>query len=189
MRLKPFSKEEILSYRGKGEEDKFIADLIIPLFEAISEVAGYYNNGSVKIEHLGKDRNRDFGVDVYWGYIDFLGREQHYGIQVKTVPLIKRSTSSRKDSIKSIVDKCKGAFKEDLAISETGSELEEAFVTEFENPLVFQNKVRITGFYIITSQKVNQPARKYFCNEILFFRNIQLFDCDDLYYLIKKLTS
>jgi len=188
MELRPFSKKGILSYKS-GKEDDFIADLIVPLFEKISEVAGYYQNGPVKVEYLGKDRGRDIGIDVYWGYTDHFGREQHYGIQAKTKPIIKRSGPKVENSIKNIVNGCKEAFNKELTMSEIKSELEEAFVSELENPLTFLNKIRITGFYIITSQKTNQPAREYFLQQIQFFRNIQLFDCDDLYHLIKKLTK
>lgn len=188
MRLKPFSKEEILSYK-RGQEDKFINDLIIPLFEAVSEAAGYYKNGSVKIEYWGRDRNRDFGIDVYWGYTDYLGREQHYGIQVKTLPIIKRNHPNIENSIANIINKCKEDFGKDIIITEIKNQLIEGFNKEFENPCTFQNKIKINGFYIITSQKINRPARKYFYEAIQYFRNIQLFDCDDLYALIQKLTQ
>jgi len=167
MKLRQFSKNEILSYRS-GLEDKFIEELVIPLFEEISEIAGFKD---VKVEYWGRERNRDEGIDVYWGYIDHLERCQHYGIQVKTLPIIKRSDPNVSNSIITIEN-----------------QFREAFSKEFEDPLSFKNKIRINGFYIITSQKVNKLAREYFRTVMQYFRNIQLFDCDDLYSLIKKLT-
>jgi hypothetical protein len=170
MRLKPFSKKEIISYKS-GDEDKFIEEIIIPLFEDISDIVGYRNNGNVKVENWGKDRNRDEGIDVYWGYVDHLGREQHYGMQVKTSPIIKRADQNIKNSIITIEN-----------------QFREAFNKEFENPLSFKNKMKINGFYIITSQKVNKPAREHFLNVMQYFRNIELFDCDDLAGLISRIT-
>jgi len=39
-----------------------------------------------------------------------------------------------------------------------------------------------------TPAKVNKPAREHFLNVMQYFRNIELFDCDDLAGLISRIT-
>jgi hypothetical protein len=169
MNLKPFTKRQIESF---NDENKFVEEMVIPLFEKIAEYRGYFGNGPVKIENWGKDKRNEgsTGIDVYFGFYDEFNKENHYGAQAKISKIVCESQANISNSIEIIANQIRKAYK-----------------SSFTNPLNPQEQAKISGFYIITSKKANSTARDYF--KSLGYPNVELLDIDDLVYAIKKLSD
>jgi hypothetical protein len=169
MNLKPFTKGQIESF---SDENKFVEEIVIPLFEKIAEYRGYFRNGPVKIENWGKDKRNEgsTGIDVYFGFYDEFNKENHYGIQAKISKIVCKSKANTSNSIETIANQIRKSYE-----------------TKFTNPLNPQEQAKISGFYIITSKKANDVARTYF--KSLGYPNVELLDIDDLVYAFKKLSD
>lgn len=169
MKLKKLSKKNIQRYK---DENKFIEEVIIPLFNVIAKYRGYINNGPVKIENWGRDKRNEgsTGIDVYFGFYDEFNKENHYGIQAKITKIICRSRANISDSIETI-----------------SNQIRKAYESEFTNPLNPREPAKISGFYIITSKQADSTARTHFRN--LGYPNVEILDIDDLFYAIKKLSN
>ena len=154
MNIKSLSKEEIKKLSETGLRKK----VIIPLVEFLIENSEVKNYGVYKVESWhGRDEK---GIDVYFGYTDLLGRDKHYGIQVKIKNIIKNNTSAANN------------------IKEIENQANEAYKRTFVNPITFKGRARIDGFYIFTSGKISKPARSYL--DEIGFPNIDFFDVDDI---------
>lgn len=162
------TKQELEAYT---DENKFTEEVVIPLFEVISEVEGYKGNGAVKIEFWGKDKRLEgkYGFDVYFGYTDCFNKHKHLAIQCKCGNITLGSNASLTKSIETIKN-----------------QIEKAYGTKFTSPLATDNESTavIDGFFLITSGVMKQDARDFFIN--LGFTNIECFDASDLEFLVKK---
>ena len=169
MNFKKFTKKHIKSYKN---ENKFVEEVIIPLFSIVAKYRGYTNNGPVKIENWGSDKRNEgsTGIDVYFGFYDEFNKENHYGVQTKITKIICRSKANTSNSIETI-----------------SMQVRKAYEAEFTNPLNPKEPAKISGFYIITSKQANNTARTYFKN--LGYPNVEILDIDDLFYAIKKLSD
>ncbi len=169
MNFRKFTKKQIKDYKN---ENKFVEEVIIPLFDIIAKYRRYSNNGPVKIENWGRDKKSEgsTGIDVYFGFYDEFNKENHYGIQAKITKIVCTSKANISNSIETISNQVRKAYK-----------------AEFTNPLNPKEPAKISGFYIITSKQADNTARTYFKN--LGYPNIELLDIDDLFYAIKKLSN
>jgi len=169
MFFRGITKKQIQNYT---DENKFIEEIIMPLFRLIAEYRGYFNNGPVKIENWGKDKREEgkTGIDVYFGFYDEFNKENHYGIQAKITKIICSSKGGVSDSIETIINQIRKAYE-----------------AEFINPLNPKEPAKISGFYIITSKRADTTARGLFKN--FGYPNVEILDADDLFYAINKLSS
>jgi hypothetical protein len=169
MNLKLFTKKQIESF---NDENKFVEEVVMPLFEKVAEYRGYFGNGPVKIENWGKDKRNEgnLGIDVYFGFYDEFNKENHYGIQAKISIIVCESKANISNSIETIANQIRKAYE-----------------SSFINPLNAKEQAKISGFYIITSKKANSTARLYFKN--LGYPNVELLDIDDLVYAFRKLSD
>ncbi len=161
------TKSTITAYTN---ENKFIEEIVIPLFEKLADSAGYYRNGPVKLDFWGKDKRLESknGIDVIIGYKDHFGADKHIGIQCKVRNIHLGSNASLTNSIETI-----------------RNQIDKAYKYNFTNILSSKGLIRINGFYLITSKSISQDAREFYRE--LGFVNIEFLDCDDLIYLINKL--
>ena len=168
--IKRFTKEELAAYT---DENAFIEEVVIPLFETIADTCKFREYGPVKIEFWGRDKRMEtyHGIDVYFGYHDHFYRPKHIGMQCKIDNIIAGSSASLTNSIETIRNQIKKAYD-----------------YEFTSPLDSQtHAVNINGFHLITSKTINPPARELYQGDK--FVNLDFFDGDSLTYLIEKYTT
>lgn len=151
------------------DETLFIKEVVIPLFEKLSDDSGYNKNGPVKVDFWGKDKRFEAnnGIDIMYAYKDHFGAIKHIGIQCKIGNITLGSNASLNNSIETIKN-----------------QIEKAYKSNFVNVIAPGNSTRINGFYLITSKSILPEARNFYNN--LDFVNIEFLDSRDLIYLINK---
>ncbi len=160
------TKKKIEEYK---DENLFIQEVVIPLFERLANFARYDKNGPVKIEFWGKDKRLEArnGIDVMLGHKDHFGATKHIGIQCKIENISLGSNASLTNSIETIKNQIAKAYR-----------------YTFTSPLTSKELTRINGFYLITSKSISPEAREFYRE--LGFVNIEFLDSDNLIYLINR---